>query len=389
MRLLKLDGDSRYSLERFQRDKIPLRYAILSHTWGQGDDDEVTYKDIIDGTGNNKSGFKKLEFCGKQAKHDDLHYFWVDTCCIDKSNHNELATAINSMFRWYKNAERCYVHLSDVSVNARDGSEHVNWESSFRNSRWFTRGWTLQELLAPRIVEFYSRDGVRLGDKKSLEHKICEVTGIGVDALRGRPLSEFSIEERLSWGERRETTEEEDQAYCLLGIFDVHMPLVHAEGRENAMRRLLREVEQCSQYKPHMRSKIDIIPIRAKFSRLICDVGNRYWLVPRRSNTLFTGQRELRAKLKDQLLPSAARFHEQHEPKVSVLHGIGGVGKSEICIKFAEEHRDWWVQESCCSFNTNRASGIGESFGSTQVALRAPNDVSVRLQRNVVLVEQK
>jgi hypothetical protein len=138
MRLLKLNDDGHFRLERFQKDRIPLRYAILSHTWGQGEDDEVTYKDIINGTGNNKPGFKKLEFCGKQAKHDDLHYFWVDTCCIDKSNHNELATAINSMFRWYKNAERCYVYLSDVSVQARDRSEHVDWESSFRNSRWFT-----------------------------------------------------------------------------------------------------------------------------------------------------------------------------------------------------------------------------------------------------------
>jgi len=259
MRLLKLNNDGRYSLEGFQKDKIPQRYAILSHTWGQGEDDEVTYKDIIDGTGKNKPGFKKLEFCGKQAKHDDLHYFWVDTCCIDKSKQIELTTAINSMFLWYKNAERCYVYLSDVSVHTQDGSEHVNWESSFRNSRWFTRGWTLQELLAPSIVEFYSRDGIRLGDKNSLEHKICEVTGISVDALRGRPLSEFSIEERLSWGERRETTEEEDRAYCLLGIFGVHMPLVHEEGRENAMRRLLTEIEQRGQYRPQTRSKIDII----------------------------------------------------------------------------------------------------------------------------------
>jgi len=341
MRLLKLDNDGRYSLESFQKDKIPQRYAILSHTWGQGDDDEVTYKDIVDGTGSNKPGFRKLEFCGKQAKHDDLHYFWVDTCCIDKSKQNELTTAINSMFLWYKNAERCYVYLSDVSVYTRDGSQHVNWESSFRNSRWFTRGWTLQELLAPSIVEFYSRDGVRLGDKKSLENQIGDVTGICADALRGMPLSEFSIEERLIWGERRKTTEEEDQAYCLLGILGVYMPLVYAEGRESAMGRLLREVEHCEQHRLHERSKIDTRTMRVKSLLLTCDAGNRFWVVPRRSNTLFTGQRELRAKLKDQLLPSAVRSHEQDKSKVFVLHGIGGVGKSEICIKFAEEHRAW------------------------------------------------
>jgi hypothetical protein len=256
MRLLKLNDNGRYSLERFQKDKTPP-YAILSHTWGRGEDDEVTYKDIIDGTGNKKPGFKKLEFCGKQAKHDDLHYFWVDTCCIDKSNHNELATAINSMFQWYKIAERCYVYLSDVSAYAQDGSEHV--ESSIRNSRWFTRGWTLQELLAPDTVEFYSRDCVRLGDKKLLEHEICEVARISVDALRGRPLSEFSIEERLRWGEMRKTTEEEDQAYCLLGIFGVHMSLIHAEGRDNAMKRSLRKVEKSNQIRPHLRSEIDML----------------------------------------------------------------------------------------------------------------------------------
>jgi hypothetical protein len=190
-------------------------------------------------------------------------------------------------------------------------------------------------------VEFYSRDGVRLGDKKSLENQIGDVTGICADALRGTPLSEFSIEERLIWGERRKTTEEEDQAYCLLGIFGVYMPLVYAEGRESAMGRLLREVEHCEQHRPHERSKIDTRTMRVKSLLLTCDTGNRFWVVPRRSNTLFTGQRELRAKLKDQLLPSAVRSHEQDKSKVFVLHGIGGVGKSEICIKFAEEHRAW------------------------------------------------
>jgi hypothetical protein len=106
MRLLKIDRDGRFNLEQFPKDRIPP-YAILSHTWGRGEDYEVTYKDIIERTGNNKPGHEKLEFCGKQAKHDDLHYFWVDTCCIDKSNNNELSTAINSMFKWYQSAARC------------------------------------------------------------------------------------------------------------------------------------------------------------------------------------------------------------------------------------------------------------------------------------------
>ena len=98
MRLLKLSSDGSLSLEWFRKDRIPP-YAILSHTWGRGDDDEVTYKDIADGTGIEKKGFQKLQFCGTQAKADDLHYFWVDTCCIDKSNNTKLIEAINSMFR--------------------------------------------------------------------------------------------------------------------------------------------------------------------------------------------------------------------------------------------------------------------------------------------------
>src|ERR1700744_5217306 len=142
MRLLKIGGDGRFILEWFPKDKIP-EYAILSHTWGRGEDKEVTYRDIMDGTGNNKPGFRKLTFCGNQAKADGLHYFWVDTCSIDKSSSTELQTAINSMFRWYRNSAKCYVWLPDVL-------DSTDWETAFRQSRWFTRGWTLQELLAPK-----------------------------------------------------------------------------------------------------------------------------------------------------------------------------------------------------------------------------------------------
>jgi hypothetical protein len=259
MRLLKLNNAGHFSLVWFPKDKLPP-YAILSHTWGTGEDDEVTFRDLIAGTGDNKSGFQKLRFCGNQAKANDLHYFWVDTCCIDKSNNNELTTAINSMFRWYQNAARCYVYLSDVSVHAWDGqSRHTEWESAFRNSRWFTRGWTLQELLAPKVVEFYSRDHVRLGDKLSLEHEIWRITGISIEALQGRPLSEFSTDERLKWSEARQTTEEEDEAYCLLGIFDVFLPLVYGEGRTKSMKRLLREIEESSLNRSQSLSKIPVV----------------------------------------------------------------------------------------------------------------------------------
>ena len=129
---------------------IPL-YAILSHT---ADTEEVTLKDMIDGSGISKPGYDKIRFCGEQARRDDLEYFWVDTCCIDKSNSAELQEAINSMFCWYRNAAKCYVYLSDVSRPAlgTDGKPSQPWESSFQKSRWFNRDepFSLQELPLPR-----------------------------------------------------------------------------------------------------------------------------------------------------------------------------------------------------------------------------------------------
>jgi ankyrin repeat protein len=246
MRLLKLNEDGTFSLVN-PKDKIPP-YAILSHTWGR-DDEEVNYKDIVEGTGNTKQGFQKLKFCGNQAKADNLHYFWVDTCCIDKSSSTELSEAINSMFKWYQNAERCYVYLSDFTIYTQDGRfRHIEWESAFRNSQWFKRGWTLQELLAPKIVQFFSKDNIRFGDKKSLEQHIHNVTGIDIEALQGeRDLGEFDVDERLKWVDGRQTTLAEDKAYCLLGIFDIFLTPIYGEGYTNAKNRLLKEIKEPDQ----------------------------------------------------------------------------------------------------------------------------------------------
>ena len=193
MRLLKQNSDGELSLTKdFVGDNIPiLEYAILSHTWGE-DTEEVTFQDLRDGTGNSKAGFGKIQFCGEQGRRDGLEYFWVDTCCIDKSNSTELTEAINSMFRWYQNATKCYVYLQDVSTTKRKASNQFSeftWEPAFQTSRWFTRGWTLQELLAPTSVEFFSREGRRVGDKRTLEQQIHKITGIAVSALQGTPLS--------------------------------------------------------------------------------------------------------------------------------------------------------------------------------------------------------
>ena len=243
MRLLQYN-DGEFSLTKDYIVEIP-EYAILSHTWGP-DTEEVTYRDLIDGTGKNKVGYEKIQFCGERARHDGWQYFWVDTCCIDKSNAVELQEAINSMFRWYQNAVKCYVYLTDVSTKKRkasDSSEYT-WEPAFRSSKWFTRGWTLQELIAPTLVEFFSKDRELLGDKKSLEQHICDVTRIPSKALRGSPLAGFSATERMSWAETRQTTRGEDIAYSLLGIFDVYMPLIYGEGQKNAIERLREAVDR-------------------------------------------------------------------------------------------------------------------------------------------------
>jgi WD40 repeat protein len=239
MRLLKLEANGEFNLTNdITHPTSP--YAILSHTWGE-DDEEVTFEDLKDGSGKTKNGYRKLRFCGQQAARDGLQYFWVDTCCINKSRDSELSEAINSMCRWYCKAAICYVYLADVWIKDQIDPSLQPWEAAFRNSRWFTRGWTLQELIAPPLVEFFSLNGKRLGDKKSLEVLLHEITGIPVLALRGRPLSDFSFDVRVSWARNRDTKRKEDLAYSLLGILGISIPVIYGEGKENAFRRLYRE----------------------------------------------------------------------------------------------------------------------------------------------------
>jgi hypothetical protein len=169
MRLLYYTSNGELSLTQdfIGDDEVPP-YAILSHTWDEGQ--EVTFDDMMKNSGKSKTGYEKIRFCAQQAKRDGLHHFWVDTCCINKSNNSELSEAIISMFRWYKNANRCYVYLSDVSSRSseEDSDAYRRRKPAIRKSRWFTRGWTLQELIAPASVEFFSKEGERLGDKRSL-----------------------------------------------------------------------------------------------------------------------------------------------------------------------------------------------------------------------------
>lgn len=233
---MRLINTQTFNLELFT-DPVPAEvpYAILSHTWT---DDEVTFEDMQDlSIARCKEGFSKVEATCQMAVKHGLQYAWVDTCCIDKSSSAELSEAINSMFRWYKNALLCYAFLSDLPA----GKEAVV-SDDFRECRWFTRGWTLQELIAPTNLMFFDKEWNLRGVKMDLEEEIEAITGINRWVLNGStPLSTISLAKRMSWAAGRQTTRVEDMAYCLLGIFDVNMPMIYGEG-SRAFIRLQEEI---------------------------------------------------------------------------------------------------------------------------------------------------
>jgi tetratricopeptide (TPR) repeat protein len=336
MRLLCFNQLNQPVLTDFRGKTIPP-YAILSHRWG---DAEILLEDIGSGTYKEKEdGYRKLQFCAEQAAQDKLQYFWIDTCCIDRWNLHERSRAINSMFLWYKNATRCYVFLSDVSVpTATETLQRSSWETSFRASVWFTRGWTLQELIAPVSVEFFSCEGRQIGNKMSLDQLVHEITSIPLAALRNDPLDQFTTSERARWSKDRETTEDEDIVYCLLGVLDVSMPTSYGEGRESASRRLQAEVEAAN-------SAPCIIP----FSQNDRFVGRELQLA------------ELEAKL----------FSDRQSTRLAIV-GPPGTGKSQLALEVAHRTRQknknglvFWVDAS------NRDS-LYQSYASIAQKLSVP-----------------
>ncbi|EPE32720.1 hypothetical protein GLAREA_07854 [Glarea lozoyensis ATCC 20868] len=217
------------------------KYAILSHTWGS---DEVLFQDITGERSKfeNKAGFSKIKYSCQTAALDGYDYIWIDTCCIDKSSSAELSEAINSMYEWYRSSDVCYAYMSDVYTTSDRSEEQDNFASSFSASRWFTRGWTLQELIAPKTVHFYNSEWIFLGTKENLTDLISTTTNIDACALDGvQDMSGFSVARRMVWASRRRTTRLEDIAYCLLGIFGINMPLLYGE-KGNAFIRLQHEI---------------------------------------------------------------------------------------------------------------------------------------------------
>ncbi|KAK4234578.1 heterokaryon incompatibility protein-domain-containing protein [Achaetomium macrosporum] len=227
MRLLETSRSDIPKMHEFVGSQIPP-YAILSHTW---EDDEVTMQQLAAGELNigtlqAKTGFRKIHRTCELARTWGLRYAWVDTCCIDKTSSAELTEAINSMFAWYRDAWVCYVFLADL--------EHGTPEDlavTLPKCRWFTRGWTLQELIAPREVFFYDKEWNYRGSKRMLASLLSTITGVPEALLRhDSELRDFAVARRMSWAARRKTTRLEDMAYCLLGIFDVNMSLIYGEG---------------------------------------------------------------------------------------------------------------------------------------------------------------
>lgn len=216
------------------------KYAILSHTWGE---EEVSFQDFTHPNKEvrlRKQGFRKIEKVCELAREAGLLYVWVDTCCIDKTSSAELAEAINSMFQWYKDAAVCYAWLADLLPPGRFSVKDTN--SRFKDCRWFTRGWTLQELIAPKEVKFYDQQWTFCGTKIDLSRTISAITKIDVQVLRNADLLYYlPIAQRMSWAANRQTTRVEDIAYSLLGIFDVNMPLLYGEGPK-AFTRLQEEI---------------------------------------------------------------------------------------------------------------------------------------------------
>jgi hypothetical protein len=275
---MRLLSTSSWRLEDFTDNEIP-KYAILSHRWEK---EEITFQDLqLRATESaTKKGWSKLRGCVEQAVKDGFEWVWIDTCCIDKSSSAELSEAINSMFNWYKEAQVCYAYLSDVlyypqlsgvslegwevedfadgvggdgegeenstsedgEVDEEEGEEGGGADeySSFRSSNWFTRGWTLQELLAPSELVFFDSHWRTIGERNEIWELVKEITGINVYDWR-----RSSVAQKMSWASKRETTRIEDRAYSLMGLFGVNMPPLYGE-REKAFIRLQLEILRIS-----------------------------------------------------------------------------------------------------------------------------------------------
>ncbi|THU99523.1 HET-domain-containing protein [Dendrothele bispora CBS 962.96] len=214
--------------------EIPI-YAILSHTWEK---DEVTFQDIQDlEKAKKKSGWSKVERACEYVRKYKFNWLWIDTCCIDKSSSAELSEALNSMYKYYGDCRVCIAYLRDVS-----NEKNAKSMEKLKESRWFRRGWTLQELIAPRYMVFLDKEWNMMGTRFGMRYVVSEVTSIPVDVFETGWLDDYSIAQKMSWAASRETTRPEDMAYCLMGLFGVNIPPIYGEGGTKAFMRLQQEI---------------------------------------------------------------------------------------------------------------------------------------------------
>jgi hypothetical protein len=244
MRLINCRDDSLRMQEFIGR--APLPYAILSHTW---DAEEVNFQAFNDiDTRTAARGWTKIEQTCREAQRCGFDYVWIDSCCIDKTNNAELSESINSMFQWYSEAELCLVYLDDFDANGTASDR----DTMLRRARWFSRGWTLQEIVAARAANFYDSAWYHFGTRVSLRDELISITKIDakIFSLPRDPdvviirdlLDAIPVGRRMAWAATRQTTRPEDMAYCLIGLFSISMPLLYGEGGEQAFIRLQEEI---------------------------------------------------------------------------------------------------------------------------------------------------
>ncbi|KAH0430255.1 het and ankyrin domain protein [Colletotrichum camelliae] len=234
---MRLISTADLTLHTFPDDAIP-RYSILSHTWG---DEEVLFHEMLNPTDEirGRTGYQKIQKCAEISREVwSCDFTWVDTCCIDKTSSSELSESINSMYVWYRDSYICFAYLEDFHG---ENIDQLSQEIRHKTTRWFTRGWTLQEFIAPEEVIFFSASWKRIGNKKWHLPILESITGIDQSILRMDNLQDVSVAEKMKWIGNRQTTKKEDLAYCMLGIFDVNMPLLYGEG-DKAFTRLQEEI---------------------------------------------------------------------------------------------------------------------------------------------------
>ena len=244
--------DRRAKVLEFGDDEV-TEYAILSHRWIE---QEVDYNEMAKlakmdererSEIRQRDGYRKIIQSCEQAKKDGYKWLWVDTCCIDKRSSAELSESINSMYRWYENSRICYVYLHDVHGSsfpiARDDAKYPK---SNGWPEWFSRGWTLQEMIAPKDVQFFDKDWHPIGDKRTLLYILEVITRVPQDILKGGLSSNRPcVAQIMSWAANRMATRVEDRAYSLMGLLDVNMPMLYGEGKK-AFHRLQLEIIRMS-----------------------------------------------------------------------------------------------------------------------------------------------